>query len=135
MQLQTLTFSHDINVSLQVGDIVYYSPTGTIAGSGFNTVNTIGTVVKFGVVSAIYNDGNSSGTIPIHSILVMYDDVNPLPSGVPPPQLTDYIMFSKNKQVNSSSLIGYYADINFLNYSKGKIELFSVGSEVSESSK
>ena len=44
-------------------------------------------------------------------------------------------MFEKDKQVNSSSLIGYYANVKLINDSKGKIELFSLGSEVSESSK
>ena len=40
---QVLTFTSNINVSLQVGDVVYYSPTGS-AGS-FHTVNNINTIV------------------------------------------------------------------------------------------
>ena len=47
----------------------------------------------------------------------------------------DYIMFEKDKQVNSSSLIGYYANVKLINDSKGDVKLFSLGSEVSESSK
>lgn len=47
----------------------------------------------------------------------------------------DYISFVKDKRVNTTSLLGYYASINFVNDSKEKAELFSFGSEFSESSK
>ena len=43
--------------------------------------------------------------------------------------------FEKDKRVNSSSLIGYFADVHFLNYSTKDIKMYSVGAEVSESSK
>jgi len=46
-----------------------------------------------------------------------------------------FIMFSKNNKVNSSSLKGYYAELEFVNNSNKKIELFAVSSEISESSK
>lgn len=127
---KVLTFSSDINVSLQVGDIIYYSPTG--ATGSFNTVNNPGTIVTFGVVTAIYNQGDTSLGIPPYSIVVLYDDTNAL---TPAPVTSDYIMFGKNKEVNSSSLKGYYAEVRFENWSTDKIELFSIGSEVSESSK
>ena len=129
MLLHLLTFSSDINTSLQVGDIVYYSPTTTVPLSGFNTIPAVSTIVTFGVVTAIYNDGNTLPPIPPYSIIVMYDNATTAPP------TSEYIMFSKNKEVNSSSLIGYYADIDFRNDSTDKVELFSVGSEVSENSK
>jgi hypothetical protein len=44
-------------------------------------------------------------------------------------------MFAKNHVVNTSSLLGYYADVKFENNSKEKAELFSVNSEITESSK
>ena len=44
-------------------------------------------------------------------------------------------MFAKNHVANTSSLLGYFADVKFENNSIDKIELFSVGSEVTESSK
>ena len=44
-------------------------------------------------------------------------------------------MFEKDKRVNSSSLIGYYADVELINTSNGKIELFSLAAGVSENSK
>tara|TARA_R100000900_G_scaffold128224_1_gene103930 strand:+ start:2603 stop:2995 length:393 start_codon:yes stop_codon:yes gene_type:complete len=127
---QVLTFASDVNTSLQIGDVVYYSPQGTYGS--FNTVNNVGTIVTFGVVTAIYNNGSTAPAVPPYSIVVLYDETNP---ATPVPAPADYIMFAKNKEVNSSSLKGYYAEIKFENYSTDKIELFAVTSEASESSK
>jgi|TARA_R110002124_G_scaffold287134_2_gene470627 hypothetical protein len=122
MQILTLNINGDINASLQVGDIAYYSSPGTVATSGFATVNT-GSIKLIGAVTEILNDSSE--------IKVLFDEtLGPLP-----PTEGDYIMFAKNKMVNSSSLAGYYADVKFKNYSTDKIEMFSVGSEISESSK
>ena len=56
-----------------------------------------------------------------------------------PSQLRNYILerdeFSKNKEVNNNSLLGYYAEVKLTNNSTDKIELFALGSEVTESSK
>ena len=51
------------------------------------------------------------------------------------PTMADFIMFGKDNSVNTTSLIGYYADVHFVNNSTKKAELFSVGSEIAESSK
>jgi len=49
--------------------------------------------------------------------------------------VTAYTMFVKPEVVNTSSLLGYFADVNIKNNSLVKAELFSVGAEVTESSK
>ena len=49
--------------------------------------------------------------------------------------LNDYVMFVKPEVINTSSLIGYFADVNIKNNSLVKAELFSVASEVTESSR
>ena len=137
MILKTLTFDSEINSSLQVGDKVYYSSIDPPAGgSQFQAIgsNQYANIVEFGIVTQLIPHGNpqASPPVPANSIVVVYDDV----SGVAPPALNDYIMFAKDKEVNSSSLIGYYAEVTFKNNaSNGKIDLFSIGSEVSESSK
>lgn len=123
MQILTLNIGGDINASLQVGDIAYYSSPGTVATSGFATVNT-GGILLIGEVTEIDSA--------LSQIKVLYNNCDACP---PPPTANDYIMFAKNKVVNSSSLAGYYADVKFKNYSTDKIEMFSVGSEISESSK
>jgi len=114
-----LPFSAPVNTSLQVGDIIYYSPISTVASSNFSTISS-NTAILLGIVTSI-------GPTDIN---VIFDE-----STVAIPNIGDYIMFQKNEEVNSSSIIGYYADINFVNYSTDKIELFSIGSEVTESSK
>ena len=129
MTLEVLTFGSEINFSLQVGDVVYYAPITPVGG--FDTVNSAGNIVKFGIVTALFPNGDLGAQIPANSIVVVFDNN----AGVSPPQLNDYIMFDKNKEVNSSSLIGYYAEVTFTNPSPNEAKLFAVSSEVSESSK
>ena len=45
------------------------------------------------------------------------------------------MLFSKNQLVNMSSLLGYYADATLKNDSTNKAELFSINSDITESSK
>ena len=106
---EKITFTRNIqNISLQVGDIAYYVTPDT---SGYNSDPEI-----IGKISAI---GKNFIIVP----------TNP---GV---TADDFIMFSKNKAVNNSSLLGYYAEVKLSNDSTGKVELFSIGSEVTQSSK
>ena len=44
-------------------------------------------------------------------------------------------MFSKNNVVNVANVKGYYAELEFVNNSTEKAELFSVGVGVEQSSK
>ena len=46
-----------------------------------------------------------------------------------------FIMFSKDNKANMSSLLGYYASVEFRNNSTDKAELFNVGTVFTESSK
>ena len=128
MPIATLTFDDPINSSLQIGDIVYYSPTSLAPNSNIPKTITAN-VIKLGPVYSIEID-------PI-VVRVIYND-DPGNSGaatVFAPPAGSYIMFEKDKQVNSSSLMGYYANVKLMNDSTSKIELFSLGSEVTESSK
>jgi len=122
MQILNLSIGSPINTSLQIGDYAYFSSVGTVPNSGFSTA---GQVRFFGVVSNIdYED---------FKVMVMYDDTA-VPS-IPLPNGGDYIMFGKNKAVNSSNVTGYYAEVKLVNYRTDEVELFSIGSEVSQSSK
>ncbi len=105
-----ITFRKKIeNVSLQVGDTAYFvTPNGNFANSSPKLIGKIDKVRDYNIV---------------------IDNVTNTPSP------DDFIMFSKDPIVNNSSLLGYYASINFVNDSKEKAELFSFGSEFSESSK
>ena len=44
-------------------------------------------------------------------------------------------MFSKDKIANNTSLVGYFAEVKLSNDSTDKAELFSLGSEITPSSK
>jgi ethanolamine utilization protein EutQ (cupin superfamily) len=104
-------------VSAQPGDAVYYSIAGTLGG--FNVSNL--TVTKY--LGAIK-------TVTEGSVTVQYDDAT-----VSAPPTGSFIFFQKDKKVNMSSILGYYAQVDFTNDSKEKAEIFSVGAGVVESSK
>tara|TARA_R110000823_G_C15807255_1_gene487824 strand:+ start:555 stop:929 length:375 start_codon:yes stop_codon:yes gene_type:complete len=112
-----------INVSTQLGDLVFFTSGSSLGG--FNN----------GATSNTFLFSTNDGIIALDatSITLRYDDAI-FPAGLP---VGSYVSIVKNKKVNTSSLLGYYASVHFRNDSsdpKG-IELFSVGSEVSESSK
>ena len=122
--VSTILNFESINISAQVGDIIYYTPFTGVSQGGFNQAGLANTIM-LGPIISITTLGD--GTI---DVLVKYDDTI-----TSPPSLGDFISFVKDKKVNTTSLLGYYASINFVNNSTDKIELFSVGSEVVESSK
>ena len=117
----TLTFTNPLNTSVQVGDVAYYANTNLV---GVNQQESLSGVVSLGPITNIvqWNGCNSF----ITSLMA---------TGTPPPILGSYIMFSKDNKANMSSILGYYAEIEFKNNSKTEAELFSVGTEVFESSK
>lgn len=118
MAIQRLTLNFiNVNTSVQLGDLAYYSTPST--SGGFNT-SSISATAAFGLIIAVTPT----------SITVEYDDAQ---ISAPPPG--SFIFFQKNKTVNMSSILGYYMQVDFVNDSKEKAELFSVGSEASESSK
>ena len=119
----TLTFTNNVNTSLQIGDTIYYqNASNTTTLGGFDTINP-NEIVKFGQVTEI-----TSNTVTIDE--TVFGGGN-----IPDPTHGAFILFVKNQVINTSSLLGYYADVKFENNSKTKVELFSVGSEISESSK
>ena len=129
MQLLTYDFV-SIPESLEVGDTGYYA-SSTSSQGGFTTVSS-SNIVAFGIVTNIDHD-----SLP-PTVTFAHDDHDYNNDGIvdiTPPQQGDFIMFGKNNVVNSSSLVGYYAEAKFVNTSREKAELFSVGSEISESSR
>ena len=109
-----IEFDHNIdNVSLQVGDTAYYvTPTSS---GGFANAST--DPIKLGEIKVINADN-----------IEVDEVVSTLSDG-------DFIMFQKDRIANISGLKGYYAKIKLENDSTDKAELFSLGSEVTASSK
>tara|TARA_R100001594_G_scaffold140056_1_gene184943 strand:- start:340 stop:705 length:366 start_codon:yes stop_codon:yes gene_type:complete len=110
----------EVNTQLQIGDLACYVPIsqqGAFQSSGNSNINIFGEIVGI--------DNETS------TVTIAWDNAG----GLSFPGVTDYIMFTKNSNVNKSSLTGYYADVTFKNNSPEYAELFSVSSQVSESSK
>ena len=119
----TLTFpiTVDLNVSCQVGDTAYFSPTTSIAG--FDT-SAQSTIVEIGIILSITLTGGKW--------ILVCDTTLPNGSG---PGTSDFISFSKDNTVNLTSVLGYYAETKLVNTSYIKSELYSIGSDYFESSK
>lgn len=133
----SLDFNVVINVSVQIGDIAYYAPVNVVGSTNdaHNTADLVNTT-SLGKIIAIINpdlfDGTTS-TINVFCDLV--DPITNLPLPIATPPLGSFIMFGKDKRVNTNDLLGYYAKVKFVNNSPEKIEMFSAGSEIQESSK
>ena len=110
----TIEFS-SINSSLQVGDTIHFLTTATDRNYTVNSEEP----KQFGVVKSI--SGNT--------VTVTADTAAQNPTS------GDYFFFTKNNQVNTSGVIGYYAEVKIENEDTSKAELFSVGTEIFESSK
>jgi hypothetical protein len=123
-----LTFNEDLNSSVQVGDNVWYVNTTNVGNYDTASVNNNDFVLLGTIVSI-----SSPLRKPVLEIDIAGFDT-PDDLGFVLDQTT-FIMFSKNNQVNSSALKGYYAELNFVNNSNKKIELFAVSSEINQTSK
>ena len=117
-----LTFNFPLNVSAQVGDTAYYTKSSSVLGT--HTHSNQNDIIQIGEITAIDKVNNT--------ITCLF---NPNPTGAAPPNSNDFIMFSKDNKANLSSILGYYAEIEFRNNSQQEGELFSAGCEVFESSK
>tara|TARA_R110000824_G_scaffold86877_1_gene214570 strand:+ start:165 stop:539 length:375 start_codon:yes stop_codon:yes gene_type:complete len=121
----TLTFDKPFNKSLQVGDTIWYTKTRS---SGGFSIAPKEYVEKLGTVEFINHQYRA------HILKVSkYHIVNQVPSI--PINTNTFIMFSKNDVANLGDVKGYFAEVKLENDSTEKIELFSVGSEINESSK
>lgn len=111
-----MTFNGQINFSAQIGDIVYYSlPRVGYTHSELNQTFLLGPIID----------------ITDNSITVEYENTI---STAPPPGA--FISFVKDKRVNTSSLVGYYAEVKLVNNARDcDVELFSIGSDIQVSSK
>tara|TARA_R110002020_G_scaffold159153_2_gene342816 strand:+ start:500 stop:856 length:357 start_codon:yes stop_codon:yes gene_type:complete len=114
-----IKFSNPINVSVQVGDTLYWTQYNEITNIASQTPTLIGEVINVGVD---------------------FVDVDNAPSFTPKNML---FMFRKPNE-NNAGIKGYYAEVKLSTFSQGelggnflfkKTELFAVGSEISQSSK
>ena len=112
-----LTFN-TINSSVNIGDTIYYSNPTTANGFSTSSEN-----ILIGNVASVDNIDNTT-------VIKVECEI-----GLTPPTSSSFIFFSKDSVVNISSVKGYYSLIEFKNNSTSASELFSVGCEISQSSK
>jgi hypothetical protein len=102
----TITFTNELNSSLQIGDIIYQQLKGKTS--------------VVGACKSIATDRKS--------FVVDIDDKEIRPT-------TDsYIFFGKDNQINTSGILGYHANVKLANTSTDRAELYAVNSEVHLSS-
>ena len=122
----TLKFDNPFNHSLQVGDTIWYTNTSASGGYDFAAKDS---VYKLGTVEFVSNRYRA------YELRVSRYAPQGTTAITPPLNLGAFIMFSKNNVVNLGDVSGYFAEVKLENNSTEKIELFAVGSEISESSK
>ncbi len=117
----TVNFNNTLNASVQLGDTLYYvTPTNETMQDG-TTQPFSESIIEVGLITAI----NYTTDVIIADIA----------NSTALPTTSSFFLFGKDNRVNMTSLLGYYADVEFSNNATTKAELFSVGSEVFESSK
>jgi len=120
MALKTFTIGNSLNESLSVGDIAYYVTLATAAG-GFQS--STGSITSLGEVKVITKSTNTI-TVDVNNTTINANTLN-----------NKMLLFSKDNKVNTSGLTGYFASVKMSNNSTVSSELFSVGSEIVQSSK
>ena len=113
----------NLNTSLQVGDAVYVTPVTNLLNDDSKSGSDISVNQLAGILRQIDNTANNDYDL--------YIDDTDYGATINP---GNFIMFSKYDQ-SDGDIKGYYMEVQFVNNSTDKAELFSVGSEVTESSK
>ena len=117
--LQNLTLKlSSINTSMQVGDILYYVKASNL------TSTTADNIIKYGPIHSIDKNLNEIQVVQLNYQVGVFDF-----------EIDDFLMFTKDKRANKASVSGYFASVNLENSSTKKAELFTIASEIQESSK
>lgn len=112
-----LQIGEHINGSLQNGDTIYYCPTSEVSGDNVQLDQS--EIREFGTLISVVGEG-----------IRVY-----VPGNVNSPEFGDYIFFSKPSEANTSSIKGYYAEVEMKNNSTDHATLFSFGIGTEASSK
>ena len=132
MPILQLNFNFEINESAQEGDAVFvFQNLANTAGFSVDSANSttyLGNIIRLNNPD-LHQAGTSWMWVHLPAGSPHLIAWNNLVAG------SDYIMFQKNRAAGVSGVLGYYAEMEFRNNSETKAELFSIGSEVFESSK
>ena len=133
MAMMKLTLPGKANVSLQAKprnipaqtdnidsgawDIIYFTRIDPVTNKQYGDIYRLGTCTSI-------IQGVNEYVITIH-----------VDSTAQTPDPNDFIFFGKENKVNISGVRGYYAELEMRNDSSSQAKLFTVGSEIAESSK
>tara|TARA_R100000781_G_scaffold83940_1_gene51666 strand:- start:614 stop:1036 length:423 start_codon:yes stop_codon:yes gene_type:complete len=139
IQHTQLFFQNPLNVSVQIGDFVYYARTVNAPQSGNGTqfqINNNDMHEVGQIVDILSNPTTLTGFVSNNSIICRFDCTSPTGDCLDHlPGVDDLIMFSKDNAANMTSILGYYAEVEMVNDSSEKAKLFAVSTDVTESSK
>ncbi len=119
-----INFANHTPIGLDLHDIIWYSDASTGEEVEMGPVTTI---VNNEDTSTYYIIVNAGTGVSAHTTNAAY--------GVAAPTTDDFVYYKKNPIGYVSSLKGYFAEAQFVNTDIKYAELFSVGTEVFESSK
>ena len=129
MLVVQITNITNLNTSLQVGDMIYVTSINN-SNPLFNSNNQNGFDINASNRVGILRKIEQNPLIPTTYTLSI-DNSAPYGATV---DVSDFLMFSKYNQ-SDDDIKGYYMEVKLVNDSKQKAELFSLSSEVTESSK
>tara|TARA_R100001510_G_C7587256_1_gene158125 strand:- start:30 stop:416 length:387 start_codon:yes stop_codon:yes gene_type:complete len=116
-----------LNDSVSIEDKAYYASITEVNDSlGNKAFDKLGTIIEIGNIKAI---NKTTGVITIDTATAatpITDSRN---------IVNTFMLFSKNNAVETSGLKGYYATVKMKNTSTVQSELYSISSEIQESSK
>ena len=116
-----INFEEDQTGNVSIGDVLYASTVNLLNADANNTVGyatlDLQTIIKIGEVIGVNTNQ-----------VELKDNSGVVTAGT-------YIFSVKNHTIESAGMLGYYASVKFENDSKEKAEMFSVGSEITPSSK
>ena len=124
----TIQIPRDQYPSLQVGDIVYFKNADNLnVVDGFQQFGT--SAIKLGDLQSANNTTSLDDGTQTTTLVINVTNTNTTPS------INDFLFFVKDNRANITSLLGYFAKMKFENDANSKVELFSISTEINESSK
>ena len=120
------TFSNPINVSLQSkpNGVATGAETGAYDNVYFTRISSGKQLGSVKLIGSCVDITQSQNKITVKAV-----------ANIPLPAIGDYLFFAKNTNINTPGIMGYYAEVEIINDSTEQAELFTVSSEVNESSK
>ena len=121
----TVNFPNPLNVSVQIGDNLYYNvPVNNQGGTNHPSDATGTAPILMGVVTSITPWNGTVARVTVGTML------NPTPAVTPV-----YWFFSKDNNANLTSLIGYYAEVELRNNSSTASEIYQITADAFDSSR